>query len=441
MLPETRQDDSYSVPKFEIDPKDIEGFEQDLLGFHENFADCFQRSESRNHFLSYMVGQFSEIKRKSIEPIAHSVEKTKLRALQRFVSDAYWDEEKMLYKYHNLVNEDLGHPNGAIIFDECGFPKKGDDSIGVAKQYCGTLGKVENCQVGVFAAYTSPYGYSLIDKRLFIPEKWFTKEYKERRDNCNLPKDYVFKSKPQLAAEMLSNTSKEDILPFRYVLADSIYGNSPDFINAVEVIPNAQYFVQVSSSTTCWLKQPSTIEKEYKYRGKKQSRKVLTDESQKPITVDKFAKNLNNFFWYRRKISEGTKGAIEYEFTKRRIILAHDNLPQKEVWLVVRRTLEEEPTYSFYISNALTSTRLKTFVWLSGLRWSIEQCFKETKSELGMDQYEVRKFTGWQHHILTCMLAHYFLWHLMIKMGKKSTSYYTSSTDSIIEDNLAPATA
>ena len=143
-----------------------------------------------------------------------------------------------------------------------------------------------------------------------------------------------------------------------------------------------------------------------------------------PTSFKTLISGINDFFWYRRTVSEGTKGPIEYEFTKRRVILAHQGLPLKTVWLLARRTLGEDPQYSYFISNAPVSTRLEKFVWLSGLRWSIEQCFEETKTELGMDQYEVRKFPGWHHHILTCMLAHYFLWHLKIRLGKKSSSYY-----------------
>jgi SRSO17 transposase len=151
---------------------------------------------------------------------------------------------------------------------------------------------------------------------------------------------------------------------------------------------------------------------------------VLDSTEKKPIKLASLAKSLSSFYWYRRKVSEGTKGPIEYEFTKRRIVLSKNGIPDKEVWLVVRRTLEDAPTYSYFLSNAPVSTRLPTFVWLSGLRWPIEQCFEETKTELGMDHYEVRKYRGWHHHMLTCMLAHFFLWHLKIRLGKKSTSYY-----------------
>ncbi len=425
MLPVTRCDEHlYSVPKFDLCKGDIKDFINELSGFHEQFADCFQRSESREHFFKYMAGQFSPIERKSIEPIALAVVDGNVRAMQRFVSDAPWDDDNMIAKYRNLVSDDLGSPNGALIFDESGFIKKGQDSIGVARQYCGTVGKVDNCQVGVFAAYVSEQGYALVDKRLFIPKKWFADAYFERRRKCKLPADTVFRTKPQLAADMLGAIVEQETLPFNYVIADSLYGVSPEFINAVEALPDKTYFVQVPKDTLCWLKRPMAITKQYRWGGKTRTKTVLVDPGSKPIAVEELSENINDYFWYRRKVSEGTKGPIVYEYTRRQIILSAAGLPQKTVWLLIRRTLDDEPQYSCFISNASTSTRLKTLVWLSGLRWAIEQCFEETKSELGMDHYEVRKFPGWHHHMLTCMLAHFFLWHLKIRLGKKSTVYY-----------------
>lgn len=426
MLPEQRTDEALlSIPKFDIYKEDIQGFLHELKAFHEIFSDCFARSELREHFFRYMVGQLSPIERKSIEPIAMSVEDGKIRAMQRFISDAVWDNERILKKYHSLVNDDLGDEGGVLIFDESGFLKKGNDSIGVSKQYCGSVGKVENCQVGVFAAYASPHGYALVDRRLYIPEKWFGKDYEKRRKKCELPKDVQFQSKAQLATEMFSGLSTEGQLPFRYVLADSIYGEHPAFIEAVERRPGVSYFVSVHADTLCWLTMPITREKIYKYKGRVKKKRVLETTENKPITVASIAHNIHDFFWYRRKVSEGTKGPIEYEFTKRRVVLSRNGNPRKTVWLIIRRTMEKNPNYSYFLSNAPVSTRLKTFVWLSGLRWAIEQCFEETKGELGMDHYEVRKYRGWHHHILTCMLAHFFLWHLKIRLGKKSTIYYS----------------
>jgi SRSO17 transposase len=426
MLPECRNDDAtFSIPKFTVEKKEVEGLMDELKGFHDEFKDCFSRSESRENFLRYASGQFSTLERKSIEPIALNIQGGYVRSMQRFISDVIWDDAKILQKYHNLVQEDMGDSNSVLILDESGFVKKGDDSAAVSKQYCGNLGKVDNCQVGVFAAYASPSGYCLLDKRLFIPEKWFTDDYEVRRNKCKFPVDIEFKTKPQLAVEMFQNLQEQKIIPHKYVLADSLYGNSPEFINAIEKCENLIYFVGIPSDTLCWLKRPITRKKEYKYKGQVHTKEILEKTEKKPISFETLAKNTNNCFWYRRKVSEGTKGPIEYEFTRKRVVLSRNGLPHKTVWLIIKRTLGCDPTYSYYISNAPESTKLKTFVWLSGLRWAIEQCFEETKSELGMDQYEVRKYPGWNHHILTCMLSHFFLWHLKIRLGKKSTVYYS----------------
>jgi len=426
MLPECRtKDATFSIPKFTVEKNDIEDFVDELKGFHEGFKDCFSRSEPRENFFRYSAGQFSKLERKSIEPIALNIQGGNVRSMQRFVSDVVWNETRLLHQYHHIVNEDMGDSNGVLIFDESGFAKKGDDSVGVAKQYCGNLGKVENSQVGVFAAYASPSGYALLDKRLFIPEKWFNDDYELRRNKCKIPEDVEFKTKPQLAVEMFHDLEEQKSLPYKYVLADSLYGNSPEFIDAVEQCAHLIYFVSIPSDTLCWLKRPITKMKEYKYEGKVHTKEILEKTEEKPISFETLAMNTNNYFWYRRKVSEGTKGPIAYEFMRRRVILSKNGLPQKTVWLIIRRTLGCNATYDYYISNAPESTKLKTFVWLSGIRWAIEQCFEETKSELGMDQYEVRKYPGWNHHMLSCMLSHFFLWHLKIRLGKKSSVYYS----------------
>jgi len=425
MLPECRQESpSCKIPKFEIETNDVKNFIKELHGFHEEFHDCFSRSEPRDNFFRYLIGQFSELKRKSIEPIAINVEGGQVRSMQRFISDQVWNEDKMLSKYRNMVSEDMGESNGVLIFDETGFEKKGSDSVGVTKQYLSGHGHVANGQVGVFAAYASSKGYTLIDKRLYMPEKWFNKEFDERRKKCEVPKSLKFKSKSTIATEMYQEIKEENILPFKYVVGDKVYGQSPELLDAIESDIETVYLFAINSDTRCWLEQPVMRIKEYKYRGTIRTKKILEKTAKKPILVREFAENLNDYFWYKRTVSEGTKGPIEYEFTKRRIFLRKKGVPIRSLWLIIKRTTEDNPVYRYYISNAPISTPLKIFVWLSGIRWAIEQCFEETKTELGMDQYEVRKYRGWNHHILLCMLAHFFLWHLKIRMGKKSTSYY-----------------
>jgi len=418
MLPECRSNDYlYPTPKFNLKLEQVENFIKELEALHCDFCECFCRSETRENFFNYMVGQMSTLERKSIEPIAINVSgKESVRSMQRMVSNAEWDEEKFLSIYHKKAAIELGTADGVLTFDESGFVKKGNHSVGVARQYCGSIGKVENSQVGVFAGYASRKGYVLVDKRLFLPKQWFDADYADKRKECDVPEELEFQSKPQLAAEMLQALYKENIIPFKYIVADTIYGNSLDFIEAVEHCRGKIFFVAMPLDTLCWLKMPLTKTKSYEYKGEIHTKKILKSSEKSPISFEDFAKNLHNHFWYRRKVSEGTKGPIEYEFTKRQVVIARDGLPWKRVCLIIKRTLEVEPTYYYYVSNAPLHTRLKTFVWLSGMRWSIEQCFEETKSELGMDHYEVRKYPGWNHHILTCMLAHFFLWHLKITL-------------------------
>jgi SRSO17 transposase len=395
MLPVCRTpDDVYAIPPFEVTCEDVEGFLDELREFHALFRDCFVRREPREHFFRYMVGQFSALERKSIEPIAVQTEASSIRAMQRSLSDTQWNDARMLQTYHQQVAKEMGAPDGVIIVDESGFVKKGQDSVGVARQYCGTLGKVDNCQVGVFAAYASRQGYALVDKRLFLPEQWWSDAYASRRAQCNVPKEAVFQTKPQLAAAMVRRLHERGTLPFRYITADCLYGNSPEF----------------------W----ATTTKSYTYKGERRTKRVVTTPEAPPQSVAQLAQQIGPRSWYRRTVSEGTKGPIVYEFARKRVTLCQDDQPAHTVWLVIKRTLGAEPTYWYYISNAPVSTPLRVFVWLSGVRWAIEQGFEETKTELGMAHYELRKYTGWHHHMLTCMLAHFFLWRVKMRLGKKS---------------------
>jgi len=221
---------------------------------------------------------------------------------------------------------------------------------------------------------------------------------------------------------MYRDIVSRNVLPFKYVTADSIYGNSSAFIDAVESDVGRIYMVSVPCDTLFWLHRPVTEEHVYQHKGEQCSKPVLAQNEKKPVTVEEFGKKLHNCFWYKRVVSEGSKGPIEYEFTKRNIVLAENGLPGKNVWLIIKRTIGRKPEYSYYTSNAPVSTKLNTFVWLSGIRWSVEQCFQECKSGLGMGDYQVRKYTGWNHHMLTCMLALFFLWHIKITLEDKAPS-------------------
>jgi SRSO17 transposase len=328
MLPGSRTDgEVFSIPQFSLAQGDVEGFLHELRGFHEAFRDCFGRREPREQFFGYMVGQCSALERKSIEPMALQVDGGNVRAMQRLISDVVWDEVQMRRTYHTLLNEDLGDAEGVLIFDESGFPKKGRESVGVARQCCGTLGKVENCQVGVFAAYAA------------------------RRTQCKVPDDLTFHTKPQLAVEILREIYQEAMLTFKYIVADCLYGNSPEFIEAAEQCGGKIYFVSIPSDTRCWVQGPVIQPKRYTYKGETRAKRVVRQTEKTPLAVEVVAKSIHDCFWYRRKVSEGTRGPIEYEFTKRQVMLSKDNLPYKAVWLVMKRTIGAKPTYYYYITH------------------------------------------------------------------------------------------
>jgi SRSO17 transposase len=439
MLPACRTDhEGFIIPTFDLVPSDVEGFMDELWEFQSAFHDCFTRSEPRAHFFDYMVGQLSPLERKSIEPMALRIGGGIVRGLQRFLSDVAWDEEQMLWNYHQLVAEAMGEPDGILMFDETGFVKKGKDSAGVARQYCGTLGKVENCQVGVFAGYASRQGYALVDKRLFLPAGWFTEVYAARRAKCQVPPEVTFQSKPQLAATMLRSIARAGLLPFKYVVADCLYGNSPDFLDAVDACVGITTFMAIPADTRCWLQRPRTEDRTYIYKGDVHSKRVVVAPRSAPSAVAAVAASLPASSWYQRTVSEGTKGPIVYAFARQRVTLCKEGLPERPVWLVIKRTLGPEPAYSYYTSNAPASTPLSTFVWLSGVRWAVEQCFEEGKTELGMAHYEVRKYPGWHHHMLTTMLAHFFLWHLKLRLGKKSARADGGAAAEALGGRLAP---
>src|SRR5262249_44549091 len=217
MLPESRTpDETFAIPRFELTPRDVEGFLDDLQTFHDHFRSCFARSEPRGPFCNYMVGQCSELERQAIEPMALEVAGGNVRGMQRFISDNIWDEDKRRQTYHGLVAAEMGEPAGVLLVEESGFVKKGKESVGVARQYCGSLGKVGHCQVGVVAAFGSRHGYALGDKRLFMPATWFGEDDAERRHQGQVPAELRLHTKPQLAAEMVKAIRGEGRLPFKY---------------------------------------------------------------------------------------------------------------------------------------------------------------------------------------------------------------------------------
>jgi SRSO17 transposase len=305
------------------------------------------------------------------------------------------------------------------LIDESGVVKQGDCSVGVAAQYCGAVGKVANSQNGVYLGYASRKGYSLIEGQLFLPEVWFDEAYQEQRTACGVPADLKAKTKPEIGLELLQRAIARKSLPFQWVAADELYGDSPAFRDGVAELQK-WYFTEIKCSTLIWESCPELYLPEWKGRGRRPTRVRLRNEKDCPLRLDDLVPSIPAEAWRTATIKEGSKGPIICNFAFLRLIESRANLPGPAVWLIIRRNLDDPSVIKFYFSNAPVETPLSEFVRISGMRWPIEIIFEEDKGEIGLDQYETRSWLGWHHHMLLVALAHHFLIRLRVRFHEKS---------------------
>lgn len=234
--------------------RDAKRLASELSNYYVGYAPLFLRSEQREWAQLYLRGQLSDLERKSIEPMVlreRGKDINAVRAVQQFIGEGAWEDDRILERHRQLVAEDLGEADATAIIDGSGFPKKGEHSVGVQRQYCGALGKIANCQQGVFLAYVSSRGYTFLDRRLYMPEVWFSPACAARRKKCGVPRDLIFKTEPELGLEMLSELARQEVVPFRWVNADEHYGMNPDFLDGVAALDKWS-FAAVPVSTMVW---------------------------------------------------------------------------------------------------------------------------------------------------------------------------------------------
>ena len=229
----------------------------ELLAYHRAFAPLFQRAEQRHWALKYLEGQLLPLERKSIEPMADALVGGNVQAMQQFISVGAWDDDAVLARHQQLVAETLGDPaTGVLIVDGCDFPKQGTHSVGVARQWCGALGKVANCQASVVACYASARGFTLVDRRLYVHEDWFTEAYAARRRRCGVPADLAFQTRTELAWAMIAGLRARGALPFRWVTGDEHFGNTPVLLDRIAAAGLA-YFMEVPHNVRVWAARPA----------------------------------------------------------------------------------------------------------------------------------------------------------------------------------------
>lgn len=406
------------APECNLSKQDVKLFLNELKKYMKLFKPAFLRVEQIEKSLTYMNGLLGNTTRKNVEQMALDM-REKVRSLQYFVGQSQWQTEPVVAIHQGLVGETLGEEDGVLLVDESSTVKQGTESVGVAAQYCGSVGKTANGQVGVYLGYASRKGYSLIEGRLFMPEKWFVEEHAEQRQGCGVPKDLVFKTKPEIGLELLKNAIKRATLAFSWVAADALYGDSPAFRDGVAAT-GKWYFTAIKENTLIWCSPPKVHVPAWRGHGRRPTRLRLSDARKHPIPVQQLVKKIQKQDWVRAVIKEGTKGPIVCDFAFLRVTESRGGLPAHQLWLIIRRNLDDPTELKYFFSNAPLHTPLQEFVRICGMRWPIESIFEEAKGEVGMDHYEMRSWVGWHHHMLLVSLAHHFLVRLRIQFQEQA---------------------
>ena len=403
------------VPWVTLTEADCAAIADELVAFHAQFQAAFGRKEHRRLGLAYLSGLLSNNAAKSVEPIALAfLDQDAVRPLQRFMKSYGWDHAAMEAAHQALLAEALAAPDGMLTVDSCEFPKKGTESVGVARQYCGAVGKVENCQSGVFVGYASRKGYGLVTSRLYLPENWFAPAYKERREYNRVPDDLGFQTKPQIARDLLARLAERERFPATWLGCDTVFGSDWAFLDAVP--PGTSYFAGIRSDTLVFRTRPRVHVPRYRGRGRRPTKPRVTRGRAVPVSTLAASKKCP---WTPVVLAEGAKGPIRAEVACLRVYPAQGGLPREApVWLFLRRTEDGQLKYAF--SNAPADTPLAELCRAATLRWPIEQCFQDGKSQVGMDHYEHRSWPAWHRHMLYVFLALHFLLRLRLQFKKNA---------------------
>jgi SRSO17 transposase len=386
--------------------------EKEIADHIEPYTAYLKRKENRQHFKTMFKGLVSDLDRKSIEPISLAFAGEKdLRNVQNFISRSIWNDQGMLEFYQKEVGSLLFHPEGMITGDGCDFPKKGNYSVGVARQHCGNNGKVDNCQASVMVGYASPEGHALLDFGLYMPICWFDDDHKKLWAQCHVPEDLEFKTKNELLLAMIHNMAASENFKGKYVGVDSAFGRDHKFLdNFPEWLI---YFADVPCNTLVYVERPEMIEQIYSGRGRKPEILVPSFPARR---VEEIA-NDDSYPWEDVVLGIGSKGPIFSQDKCLKVVEQRNGEPGKDVWLYIRRL--EDGSIKYALCNESMEASINDIRKPALMRWSIEQCFKECKEYLGMDHYEVRGWHSWRRYILLALIAHLFINKLRRKFVAK----------------------
>ena len=352
-----------------------------LAEVHARIAPRFARSEPRERVLAYVRGLLAPLEKKNSWTLAERAGEMVPDGMQRLVAYADWDAGAVRDDVRDYVVEQLGDPVGVLVVDETGFLKKGTKSAGVARQYSGTAGRVENCQIGVFLGYATPVGRTFLDRELYLPKAWA--EDRPRRAEARVGEDVEFATKPELAMRMIGRAIDAEV-PASWVTGDEVYGQHCGLRRMLEerqmpyvlAVPVNQHVIATVAGKVTELR------------------------------VDALAKTLPAQAWTTISAGAGSKGPRLYHWARAVIRPLEDT---RSYWLLVRRSLADPDDLAYYVCYGPERTPLRELVRVAGARWAIEETFQTAKGQVGLDQYQVRRYDSWFRHITLAMLAHAFL--------------------------------
>ena len=369
------------------------GWREALAELQERLGDLFGRTEARRQAGLYLEGLLGAARRKNGWQLAEQIGDARPWRTQRVLSRAVWEADVARDLCRRYVIEHLGAADGVLVIDETGFLKKGTKSAGVARQYSGTAGRVENCQIGVFLAYASARGQALIDRELYLPEGWATDA--ARRAEAKIPPAVAFATKPRLAERMIARALAAGI-PFAWTVGDEVYGADRRlrlFLEAHE----RPFVLAVRRNEQLWAV----------HQGRFGQHAAAALAAALPATA-----------WQCLSAGSGSKGQRLYDWA--RVRLARPSGPAQAHWLLIRRSRSKPDQQAYYVVFAPVETTLAALARVAGQRWTIEECFEAGKQEVGLGDYEIRSWHGWYRHITLAMLALAFLAALRAKLSREA---------------------
>jgi SRSO17 transposase len=350
----------------------------------------FARPEVRRRAAGFLRGLLGGVDRKNGWQLAEHASETTPDGMQRLLTTARWDADALRDDVCGYVVEQLGDPDGVLVVDETGFLKKGTKSAGVQRQYSGTAGRIENCQVGVFLAYASRRGRALVDRELYLPKEWAADI--DRRTEAHVPGEVGFAAKPQLAQAMLERAVDAGV-PAGWVTADEVYGGDARLRAWLEQRDLA-YVLAVKATQPLWAHGP-----------------------QGPAEIPAFqlVAALPARAWRRLSAGDGVKGPRVYDWV--RVGLVRPGWPGRGFWLLARRRLSDGEL-AFYACFGPARTTLAELVRVAGIRWAVEECFQAAKDQVGLDHYQVRRYDAWYRHVTLVLVAQGFLAAVRAQAGE-----------------------